>query len=88
MSALCSQAKKDLVEFEGWGECDKGTEAGVFGREGLSRALGVRHRRPQQGLQGGGREAANLRGSETIYLSINKRLGSRGHYSYLGIYTE
>ena len=46
----------DLEEEEGCGECDKGTEAGVFGREGLSRALGVRHPRQQRGLRLGGRE--------------------------------
>ena len=62
----------DLEEEEGCGERDKGTEAGVFGREGLSRALGVRHRRPQQGLRGGGREGSQ---PEKIryYLPTNKR---------------
>ena len=72
MSALCNQAEEDLVEFEGWGECDKGTEAGVFGREGLSRALGVRHRRPQQGLRGGGREGGQPEKIQ-YYLPTNKR---------------
>ena len=71
MSALCNQAEEDLVEFEGWGECDKGTEAGVFGREGLSRALGVRHRRPQQGLRGGGREGGQPEKIQR-YLPTNK----------------
>ena len=36
MSALCNQAKENLVEFEGCSACDKGTEAGVFGKQGLA----------------------------------------------------
>ena len=43
-------------EVRGLPNGDKGTEAGVFGIEGLSRALGVRHPRQQQGLCLGGRE--------------------------------
>ena len=72
MSALCIQAKEDLVEFEGCSTCDKGTEAGVFGREGLSRALGVRHRRPQQGLRGGGREGGRPEKTRNYLPPINK----------------
>ena len=55
VSALCNQAKVDLEEEEGCGTCDKGTETGVYGIEGLCRAQGVRHQRLQQGLQRGGR---------------------------------
>ena len=54
VSALCNQAKVDLEEEEGCGTCDKGTETGVYGIEGLCRAQGVRHQRLQQGLQRGG----------------------------------
>ena len=36
VSALCNQAKEDLVEYEDCRPGDKGTEASVFGREGLS----------------------------------------------------
>ena len=35
-SALYNQAEVDLEVDEICGSCDKGTEAGVFGREGLS----------------------------------------------------
>ena len=71
MSALYNQAKEDLVEFEGCRPCDKGTEAGVFGIEGLSRALGVRHQRPQQGLRGGGRKGGQPEKIQYYYLPIN-----------------
>ena len=32
VSALYYQAEVDLEEFKDYGTCDKGTEAGVFGR--------------------------------------------------------
>ena len=38
VSALYNQAEVDLEEFKGYGTSDKGTEAGVFGIDGLSRA--------------------------------------------------
>ena len=88
VSALCYQAKEDLEESVGCCMGDKGMEAGVFGREGLSRALGVRHPRQQQGLRLGGCEGGQ---PEKIrdYLPTNKlALGGRGYYSYLGISTE
>ena len=52
--ALCYQAEEDLVEFEDCGPGDKGTEAGVFGKQGLVE-LGVRHQPLEQGQQRGGR---------------------------------
>ena len=58
VSALCNQAEVDLEKDEGCGSCDKGMEAGVFGIEGLSRALRVCHQCPQQGLRGGGHEGS------------------------------
>ena len=76
-----------LEEEEGCGECDKGMEAGVFGREGLSRALGVRHRCPRQGLRGGGREGSQPEKIRTIYLPINNPEG-QGLLFVLGISTE
>ena len=39
VSALCNQAEVDLEKDEGYGSGDKRTEAGVFGRAGLSQAL-------------------------------------------------
>ena len=78
-SALCNQAEVDLEEDEYCSLCDKGTEAGVFGREGLSRALGVRHRRPQQGLRGGGREGGQPKKIQYYYPPINN-LESTGDY--------
>ena len=69
--ALCNQAKEDLEELEGRSTSDKGTEASVFGREGLSRALGVRHWRPQQGLRGGGREGSQPEKIQYYYPPIN-----------------
>ena len=77
----------DLEEVEGCGKCDKGSEAGVFGIEGLSRALGVRHRRPQQGLRGGGREGGQPEKIQYIYLPINDPEG-QGLLFVLGISTE
>ena len=52
---VSARPKVDLAKFEGYRQRDKGTEAGVFG-SGLSRALGVRHPRLQQGQRQGGRE--------------------------------
>ena len=54
--SVSARPEVDLEEEEGCGSCDKGTEAGVFGKEGLSRALGVRHPRQQQGQGQGGRK--------------------------------
>ena len=67
VSVLCNQAKVDLEEEEGRGTCDKGTETGVYGIEGLCRAQGVRHQRLQQGLQRGGRVGSQPERSSSIY---------------------
>ena len=83
MSALCNQAKVDLEEEEGCSTCDKGTETGVYGIEGLCRAQGVRHQRLQQGLQRGGRVGGQPERSSSIYLPING-LGGQGLIFVLG----
>ena len=56
VSVLCNQAKVDLEEDVCCSTCDKGIEVGVFGKEGLSRAQGVRRQCLRQGLRQGGRE--------------------------------
>ena len=83
VSELCNQAKEDLVEEAGRGTCDKGTETGVYGIEGLCRAQGVRHQRLQQGLQRGGRVGCQPERSSPIYLPING-LGGQGLIFVLG----
>ena len=80
MSTLCNQAEVDLEEEEGCSTCDKGMEAGVFGIEGRSRALGVRHRRPQQGLRGGGHEGGQPEKIQYYYPPINKLESTRDYY--------
>ena len=71
MLALCNQAKEDLEEFEGCSTCDKGTETGVYGIEGLCRAQGVCHQRLQQGLQQGGCEGSQPEKIQSYYPPIN-----------------
>ena len=73
----------DLEEEEGCSTCDKGTEAGVYGIEGLSRAQGVRHQRLRGGLQQGGREGSQPRDPVPFYLPING-LGGQGLLFILG----